>query len=150
MPAEKRHEKCTPARRATAVASGHTQPNSPPLPVERRPCRRRNRMKMHAGSRNGCGQRAHAAKSLAATVKTTMPAEKQDEKCTPARRAATRTSGHTQPVPRHHLSRRPCPAEKRHEKCTPVSARNSSGPAGTRSQTSRRYRQDDHAGGETG
>ena len=46
---------------------------------------------MHAGeARNSRDQRAHAAKFLAATVKTTMPAEKQDEKCTPARRAVSR------------------------------------------------------------
>ncbi|MBC8544408.1 hypothetical protein [Bianquea renquensis] len=64
---------------------------------------------MHAGlARNGCGQRAHAAKFLAATVKTTMPAEKQDEKCTPARRATAGTSGHTQPNSPPPPSRRPC------------------------------------------
>ena len=46
---------------------------------------------MHAGeARNGCGQRAHGDKFPAATVKTTMLAEKRHEKCTPARRAVSR------------------------------------------------------------
>ena len=47
--------------------------------------------------RNGCGQRAKGGKFLAITVETTMPAEKQDEKCTPARRVTAAVSGHTQP-----------------------------------------------------
>ncbi|MBC8544406.1 hypothetical protein [Bianquea renquensis] len=44
MPAEKRHEKCTPARRVTAAVSGQKVANSLPSP-SRRPCRRGNRMK---------------------------------------------------------------------------------------------------------
>ncbi|MBC8545117.1 hypothetical protein [Bianquea renquensis] len=41
---------------------------------------------MHAGeASNGSGQRAHGDKFHATTVETTMPAEKRDEKCTPAK-----------------------------------------------------------------
>ncbi|MBC8543545.1 hypothetical protein [Bianquea renquensis] len=38
-PAGIQNEKCTPVRRTTAAAGGHTVPNSPP-PAARRPCRR--------------------------------------------------------------------------------------------------------------
>ncbi|MFR5073596.1 MAG: hypothetical protein ACLTDS_16360, partial [Bianqueaceae bacterium] len=44
MPAGKRDEKCTPARRRTAATSGHTEANSPPAQPKRL-CRRRNEMK---------------------------------------------------------------------------------------------------------
>ena len=48
---------------------------------------------MHAGeAKNGSGQRAHGDKFLHATVETTMPAEKQNKKCTPARRAKAAAS----------------------------------------------------------
>ncbi|MFQ9802073.1 MAG: hypothetical protein ACLR23_27795 [Clostridia bacterium] len=39
MPAGIQNEKCTPVRRTTAVASGHTVPNSP-SPAARQPYRR--------------------------------------------------------------------------------------------------------------
>ena len=41
---------------------------------------------MHAGKvKNATGQRAHEDIFSAATVETILPAEKQNEKCTPAR-----------------------------------------------------------------
>ncbi|MFR5072300.1 MAG: hypothetical protein ACLTDS_09295 [Bianqueaceae bacterium] len=59
-------------------------------------------MKMHAGlAHNGCGQRAHAAKFLAVTVKTIIPAG-NGMKMPPVWRATAGTSGHTQPNSRHH------------------------------------------------
>ncbi|MBC8545098.1 hypothetical protein [Bianquea renquensis] len=52
---------------------------------------------MHAGeAKSGSDQRAHEDKFLAASVKMIMPAGKRDEKCTPARRRAAATSGHTE------------------------------------------------------
>ena len=67
------------------------------------------RLKMHAGkAKNGSGQRAKGGKFLAATVETTMPAEKQNEKYTPARRATAAASvqkeANSSPAP----SKRPC------------------------------------------
>ncbi|MFQ9801041.1 MAG: hypothetical protein ACLR23_21315 [Clostridia bacterium] len=61
MPAGKRREKCTPARRATAADSGQKVANSSPS-QSRRPCRRRNRMKnaRQQLEQSRCGQRAHA------------------------------------------------------------------------------------------
>ncbi|MFQ9801351.1 MAG: hypothetical protein ACLR23_23350 [Clostridia bacterium] len=41
MPAGKLNKKCTPARRATAAPSGHSETNSTPPPAKR-PCRRGN------------------------------------------------------------------------------------------------------------
>ncbi|MFQ9798440.1 MAG: hypothetical protein ACLR23_05380 [Clostridia bacterium] len=56
---------------------------------------------MHAGeAKSGSDQRAHEDKFLAASVKMIMPAGKRDEKCTPARRRAAATSGHTEAIPR--------------------------------------------------
>ncbi|MFQ9798609.1 MAG: hypothetical protein ACLR23_06330 [Clostridia bacterium] len=72
-PAEKQNKKCTPARRRTAAASVHTETNSS-TPPSKQPCRRRNRIKMHAGEASkGSGQRAKGGKFLAATVKTITP-----------------------------------------------------------------------------
>ena len=85
MPAEIQNEKCTPAWRRTATASGHTGANSPPA-QSKRPCRRGNRIKnarRHGEERQR--QRAKGDKFLAATVETTMPTENQNKKCTPAR-----------------------------------------------------------------
>ncbi|MFR5071633.1 MAG: hypothetical protein ACLTDS_05575 [Bianqueaceae bacterium] len=51
---------------------------------------------MHAGeANNSIGQRAHEDKFHAATGETTIPAEIQNKKCTPARRTTTSASGHT-------------------------------------------------------
>ena len=66
---------------------------------------------MHAGlARNSRDQRAHAAKFPATTVETTMPAEKWNEKCTPARRVTAADSGQkvakSLPSPSKHPSRR--------------------------------------------
>ncbi|MBC8543961.1 hypothetical protein [Bianquea renquensis] len=48
---------------------------------------------MHAGeAKNGSGQRAKCDKFVHATVETTMSAEKQNKKCTPARRGTAATS----------------------------------------------------------
>ncbi|MBC8543963.1 hypothetical protein [Bianquea renquensis] len=48
---------------------------------------------MHAGeAKNGSGQRAKGGKFVPATVKTIAPAEKQNEKCTPARRRTAAAS----------------------------------------------------------
>ncbi|MBC8544519.1 hypothetical protein [Bianquea renquensis] len=52
---------------------------------------------MHAGvAKNGCNQRAYGGKFHAATVETTMPAGKRDEKCTPAWQRMAAASGHTE------------------------------------------------------
>ncbi|MBC8544489.1 MAG: hypothetical protein ACLR23_03655 [Clostridia bacterium] len=52
---------------------------------------------MHAGeANNSIGQRAHEDKFHAATGETTIPAEIQNKKCTPARRTTTSASGHRQ------------------------------------------------------
>ncbi|MBC8543964.1 MAG: hypothetical protein ACLR23_18605 [Clostridia bacterium] len=48
---------------------------------------------MHAGeARNSSGQRAKGGKFVHATVETTMSAEKQNKKCTPARRETAAAS----------------------------------------------------------
>ena len=48
---------------------------------------------MHAGkAKNGSGQRAKGGKFLPGTVETTMPAEKQNKKYTPAKRATAAAS----------------------------------------------------------
>ena len=49
--------------------------------------------KMHAGEmKKGRGQRAHGGKFPAGRVETPEPAEKREEKCTPARRRTTGAS----------------------------------------------------------
>ena len=76
---------------------------------------------MHAGlARNGCGQRAHAAKFLAVTVKTIIPAGKWNEKCTPAWRATAAVSGHKGGKFPAITVETTMPAEKQDEKCTPA------------------------------
>ena len=83
--AGKREEKCTPARRGKAGAGVQTEADCPPS-TSRRPRRRGNGIKMHAGeARKGRGQRANGGRLRAVSVETSKAAEKQDKKCTPAR-----------------------------------------------------------------
>ncbi|MBC8544379.1 hypothetical protein [Bianquea renquensis] len=104
---------------------------------------------MHAGEvKNDTVQRAHEDIFSAATVETTEPAEKRDQKCTPARRRTTPSSGHTEANSLPPAAKRSCRrryrminarrrGEERHR------------PAGTRRLIPRRQRRDDLAGGDT-
>ena len=78
---------------------------------------------MHAGeAKNGSDQRAHEDKFLAASGETTMPAEIQNEKCTPAIKNGSdqRTHGGKFPAGSGETT---MPAGKRDEKCTPARQR---------------------------
>ncbi|MFQ9798669.1 MAG: hypothetical protein ACLR23_06685 [Clostridia bacterium] len=58
---------------------------------------------MHAGvAKNDSGQRAYGNIFHAANFETILPAEKQNEKCTPAWRRTTAASGLRRHIPRHH------------------------------------------------
>ncbi|MBC8544522.1 hypothetical protein [Bianquea renquensis] len=77
-----------------------------------------------------------------------MPAEIQNEKCTPARWRMAAASGHTEANSMPAQPRRPCRwgnemknARRRGEERLQ--------PAGIWRQIPRRHRRDDHAGGET-
>ncbi|MFQ9798671.1 MAG: hypothetical protein ACLR23_06695 [Clostridia bacterium] len=105
---------------------------------------------MHAGEvKNDTVQRAHEDIFSAATVETTEPAEKRDQKCTPARRRTTPSSGHTEANSLHSSGETILPAEIQNDKCTPAWRRttpasghteaNSTPPAARRS-CRRRYR----------
>ncbi|MBC8544521.1 hypothetical protein [Bianquea renquensis] len=64
---------------------------------------------MHAGmAKNDSGQRVHGGKFLPVTVETTIPAGKQNKKCTPAGRKTAAASGHTEANSLPTQSKRPC------------------------------------------
>ena len=64
---------------------------------------------LHAGEvSNGSGRRAHGDIFPAGTVETTMTAGNRDKKCTPARRATARASGHTVAYSTPQAAKRPC------------------------------------------
>ena len=64
---------------------------------------------MHAGEvKNASGQRAHEDIFSAATGETILPAEKQNDKCTPARLRTTPASGHTEANSLPPAARRSC------------------------------------------
>ncbi|MBC8544378.1 hypothetical protein [Bianquea renquensis] len=104
---------------------------------------------MHAGEvKNDTGQRAHGDIFHAATVETILPAEKQNDKCTPAWLKTTAASGHTETYSTPPISRRSCRqrnrtknARRRGEERQP--------PAGTRRHIPRHHSRNDLAGGET-
>ena len=108
MTAGNRDKKCTPVRRATAATSGHTETYST-SPTARRARRRGFAMKMHAGKmKNGSDQRARGDIFYAPSSETSTPAGNRDEKCTPARRATARASGHTVAYSTPQAAKRPC------------------------------------------
>ena len=107
------------------------------------------RLKMHAGeAKNGSGQRAKGGKFVHATVKTIAPAEKQNEKCTPARRgtavASVQKAANSPPAD----SKRSC---RRRNKIKNARWRSKERqqPACKRQQIRPRHRRNDSAGGET-
>ena len=76
---------------------------------------------MHAGeASNDSDQRAYGAKFSAASGETTMPAGIQNEKCTPAWRTTTATSGHTETNFPAGTVETTMPAGILNEKCTPT------------------------------
>ena len=115
-PAEKGEEKCTLARRAKAEASVQKEAKSPRVEWKR-PNRRRKGKKMHAGEASkGRSQRAKGGKIPAGRVEPAKPAEKGEEKCTPARRAKAGVSVQREvKSPPTESSRR-----RKGKKCTPA------------------------------
>ncbi|MBC8544523.1 hypothetical protein [Bianquea renquensis] len=104
---------------------------------------------MHAGgAKNGCNQRAYGGKFHAATVETTMPAEIQNEKCTPAGRRTATASGHTGANSPPAQSKRPCRRGNRIKNARRHGEERQR-PAGIRWQIPPRHRRNDHAGGDT-
>ncbi|MFQ9798585.1 MAG: hypothetical protein ACLR23_06195 [Clostridia bacterium] len=88
------------------------------------------------------------ANSSRTPIETTMPAEIQNEKCTPARWRMAAASGHTEANSMPAQPRRPCRwgnemknARRRGRRTAATSAAYEAIP--------RRHRRDDHAGGET-
>ncbi|MBC8544376.1 hypothetical protein [Bianquea renquensis] len=105
---------------------------------------------MHAGKmKNDSGQRAHGGIFPAASFETILPAEKQNNKCTPAWRRTTAASGHTETNSTPSQSKRSCRRRNR-----TINARRRGEerhrPAGTRRHILRRHRRNDRAGRETG
>ena len=93
---------------------------------------------MHAGKmKNDSRQRAHGNIFSAATGETILPAEIQNDKCTPARRRTTPASGHTKANSTPPAARRSCRQRNR-----TINARRRGkerhGPAGTRRHIPRR------------
>ncbi|MFR2465539.1 MAG: hypothetical protein ACLTA1_07150 [Clostridia bacterium] len=104
---------------------------------------------MHAGvAKNDSRQRAHGDIFHAITVETILPAEKQNDKCTPAWRRTTAASGHTETNSTPSQSKRSCRRRNR-----TINARwrgeERQWPAGTRRHILRRHRRNDLAGGDT-
>ncbi|MFQ9798672.1 MAG: hypothetical protein ACLR23_06700 [Clostridia bacterium] len=76
---------------------------------------------MHAGvAKNDSRQRAHGNIFSAATGETILPAEIQNDKCTPAWRRTTAASGHTETYSPPPPAKTILPAEIQNEKCTPA------------------------------
>ncbi|MBC8545178.1 hypothetical protein [Bianquea renquensis] len=105
---------------------------------------------MHAGEmKKGRGQRAHGGKFPAGSVETPMPAEKWEEKCTPARRRTTGASVQKEANSPSPASKRSCRRGNRKKNARRRDEERQR-PACTRRQISRRQGRNARAGGETG
>ena len=99
-------------------------------------------------AKNDCGQRAYGGKFSTDRFETTMPSEKQDEKCTPARRRTAAASGYTaanSSTPPSKRSRRRRNRIKNARRRSVQQQRT----AGTRRQIPLLHRQNNHDSGET-
>ncbi|MBC8545120.1 hypothetical protein [Bianquea renquensis] len=100
---------------------------------------------MHAGkAKNGSGQRAKGGKIPAGSVEAPGPAEKQNKKCTPARRRTAAASVHTETNSSTPPSKQPCRRRNRIKNARRRGEQRQR-PACKRRQIPRRHRQNDHA-----
>ncbi|MBC8544380.1 hypothetical protein [Bianquea renquensis] len=104
---------------------------------------------MHAGvAKNDSRQRAHGNIFSAATGETILPAEIQNDKCTPAWRRTTAASGHTETYSPPPPAKRSCRRRYRTKNARRRDEERHR-PAGIRRHIPHRHRRNDLAGGDT-